>query len=81
MNMLRIWGGGQYEYDYFYDICDELGILVWHDFMFACALYPADKDFLESVGKEAAHQVKRLRGRTCMALWCGDNEVRNGSLL
>jgi beta-mannosidase len=75
MNMIRVWGGGIYESEDFYDICDELGLLVWQDFMFACTLYPADDAFLESVRAEAAHQITRLRHRACLALWCGNNEV------
>jgi len=74
MNMVRVWGGGQYERDVFYELCDELGLMVWQDFMFACSLYPATPAFLESVRAEARHQVKRLRGFACLALWCGDNE-------
>lgn len=74
MNMLRVWGGGQYEEDAFYEICDEKGILVWQDFMFACALYPANKTFLQSVNAEVRHQIKRLRDHPCIALWCGNNE-------
>jgi hypothetical protein len=71
MNMLRVWGGGSYEKDEFYDRCDRSGILVWQDFMFSCALYPGDRDFLESCRTEARYQVARLRNRACMALWCG----------
>jgi len=74
MNMIRVWGGGQYESDAFYDLCDEKGLLVWQDFMFACAQYPADKEFLDEVREEAVYQVKRLQHRACLALWCGDNE-------
>ena len=74
MNMLRVWGGGQYESDDFYDLCDERGLLIWHDFMFSCALYPATPKFLENVRQEARHQVKRLRDHACLALWCGNNE-------
>ena len=74
MNMIRLWGGGQFEKDVFYDLCDELGLLVWHDFMFSCAVYPADDAFLEDVRAEIVHQVKRLRDRASIALWCGDNE-------
>jgi beta-mannosidase len=74
MNMLRIWGGGIYEYDIFYELCDELGILVWQDFMFACAMYPGDDRFLESVKQEAIDNIKRLRNHPSIALWCGNNE-------
>ena len=74
MNMIRIWGGGVYEASAFYDLCDELGLLVWQDFMFACCLYPADRGFLDSVEAEARHQVQRLRHHACLALWCGNNE-------
>jgi beta-mannosidase len=73
-NMLRIWGGGVYETDTFYDRCDELGIMVWHDFMFGCALYPQTDDFLEQAREEAEVVVKRLRHHACMALWSGNNE-------
>ncbi|RZL33774.1 MAG: glycoside hydrolase family 2 protein [Rubrivivax sp.] len=74
MNMLRIWGGGIYEHEAFYDACDELGILVWQDFMFACGIYPANEAFQASVRAEAEAAVKRLRHHACMALWCGNNE-------
>lgn len=75
MNMLRVWGGGQYEKDFFYEICDELGLLVWQDLMFSCSLYPSTKEFIESVENEIAYQAKRLRDYACLAIWCGDNEV------
>jgi beta-mannosidase len=78
MNMLRVWGGGIYEKNYFYDLCDENGILVWQDFMFACSMYPGDKEFLENVRQEAIQNVKRLRNHPCIALWCGNNEVHLG---
>jgi beta-mannosidase len=74
MNMLRVWGGGKYESEDFYELCDEKGILLWHDFMFACSLYPSTPDFLGSVEREIRHQVKRLRDHPSIALWCGDNE-------
>ena len=74
MNMIRLWGGGQFEKDAFYDICDELGILVWHDQMFSCAVYPGDADYLATVKEELKHQIKRLRDHASIALWCGDNE-------
>lgn len=74
MNMVRVWGGGQFEHSEFYEICDELGILVWHDLMFSCATYPGTDEFLSSVGREVRHQVKRLRDHPSIALWCGDNE-------
>ena len=75
MNMIRVWGGGIYESEDFHDLCDELGLLVWQDFMFACTLYPADAAFLASSRAEAEHQIRRLRHRASLALWCGNNEV------
>ncbi|MDA8769160.1 glycoside hydrolase family 2 protein, partial [Winogradskyella sp.] len=78
MNMLRVWGGGIYENDIFYDLCDEKGILIWQDFMFACAMYPGDDDFLENVKQEAVGNVKRLRNHASIALWCGNNENSEG---
>ena len=75
MNMIRVWGGGVYESDYFYKLCDEMGLLVWQDFMFACAMYPGNKHFLNNVKQEAIDNIKRLRNHTSLALWCGNNEV------
>lgn len=75
MNILRVWGGGIYENDYFYELCDKNGLLVWQDFMFACSMYPGDNDFLENVKKEAIDNVLRLRNHPCIALWCGNNEM------
>jgi len=74
-NMLRIWGGGIYEKDIFYELCDKYGILVWQDFMFACNMYPGHPEFLESVTREAGDNIKRLRNHPSLALWCGNNEV------
>ncbi|KAF9490586.1 glycoside hydrolase family 2 protein [Pleurotus eryngii] len=73
-NMVRLWGGGVYEPDVFYDICDELGILVWQDFQFACGVYPAHDEFVENVRKEAEDNVRRLRHHPSIALFCGNNE-------
>ncbi len=77
MNTIRLWGGGVYESDDFYDLCDEKGLLLWHDFMFACAQYPGGEGFLRSVEAEAAYQISRLHHHACLALWCGNNEVEN----
>jgi beta-mannosidase len=74
MNMIRVWGGGQYESEDFYDLCDEKGLLIWQDFMFSCSLYPSTPAFLANVRGEAEYQVKRLRDHACLALWCGNNE-------
>lgn len=75
MNMIRIWGGGRYEPDYFYDYCDEMGLLIWHDFMFACNLYPSTPAFLAEVDAEVREQTARLGHHASIALWCGDNEL------
>ena len=76
MNMLRVWGGGIYENEIFYDLCDENGILIWQDFMFACSMYPGDSAFLSNVEQEAIENVKRIRNHPCIALWCGNNEMQ-----
>jgi len=75
MNMLRVWGGGIYEHDIFYDLCDEKGILVWQDFMFANGMYPADSSMLSNIQTEAEEQIKRLRNHPSVALFCGNNEI------
>jgi beta-mannosidase len=75
MNMIRVWGGGFYEPDDFYETCDELGLLVWQDFMFSCNLYPSTDEFLTEVKVEIDYQVRRLGHHACIALWCGDNEL------
>ena len=78
MNVIRVWGGGTYEDNRFYDLADENGILVWQDFMFACTIYPADPMFLKRVAEEADYNIKRLRNHACLALWCGNNEILEG---
>ena len=78
MNMLRVWGGGVYADDAFYEACDANGILVWQDFMFACAMYPGDNHFLENVKQEVIDNVIRLRNHPSIALWCGNNENDEG---
>lgn len=75
MNMIRVWGGGIYEDEEFYKACDENGILVWQDFMFAGSFYPADENFLENVKEEVKYQVNRLQNHASIALWCGNNEI------
>ena len=78
MNMLRIWGGGTYESDLFYDLCDENGIMVWQDFIFACNMYPGDSAFLDNVRQEAQDNILRLRNHPSLAVWCGNNEIDEG---
>ena len=75
MNMLRVWGGGIYPPESFYQACDEAGVLVWQDFAFACSMVPGDAAFLANLEAEAREQVARLRHHACLALWCGNNEV------
>jgi beta-mannosidase len=74
MNMVRVWGGGIYENQYFYDTCDELGLLVWQDFLFACSFYPGDEVFNNNVREELTYQVRRLRDHPSIAIWVGNNE-------
>lgn len=74
VNLLRVWGGGIVEHDDFYELCDELGLLVWHDFHFACGIYPESPEFLAEVEREAGDIVRRLRSHSSIALWCGNNE-------
>ena len=75
MNMIRVWGGGFYESDRFYQLANEKGILVWQDFMFGCTPYPHDDSFLENVAHEARYNIKRLRNHPSVSIWCGNNEV------
>lgn len=75
-NMLRVWGGGSYERDIFYRLCDQFGILVWQDFMFACGQYPSQKFFADAIENETRWVVKRLANHSCVAIWCGNNECQ-----
>ncbi len=77
-NCLRVWGGGIYPGDYFYDLCDQYGLIVWQDLMFACAVYDLDADFTANIVRETADNVKRLRHHACLGLWCGNNEMEMG---
>ena len=77
MNTIRVWGGGYYPDDFFYDLCDELGILVWQDFMFACAAYDLTEAFEENVCAEFRDNIRRLRHHASLALWCGNNEIES----
>ena len=79
-NMIRVWGGGFYPDDYFYDACDKLGILVWQDFAFACAVYNADTDFCNNVKQELTDNIKRLRNHASLGMWCGNNEIESAIL-
>lgn len=78
MNLIRVWGGGTYEDDRFYELADENGILIWQDFMFACTSYPSDPAFLKRVEAEADYNIRRLRNHACLAMWCGNNEILEG---
>ena len=77
-NMLRVWGGGIYEHDYFFNLCDSLGLMVWMDFNFSTMLYPDTPEMLESIREEARQNVSRIAKHPCVVLWCGNNEVKNG---
>ena len=72
--MIRVWGGGIYENDLFYEICDRLGLMVWQDFMFACGHYPERQDFLSIVENELSQTINRLQHHPSIAIWCGNNE-------
>jgi beta-mannosidase len=74
INMIRVWGGGIYEYDYFYQLCDEKGLLVWQDFMFACSAYPEFPKFINNVQEEVEEIIRRIQYHPCLAIWCGNNE-------
>lgn len=74
INIVRVWGGGVYEDNKFYELCDQLGLLVWQDFMFACASYPEHSDFIENVKEEVRQNVLRIQHHSCLAIWCGNNE-------
>lgn len=78
MNMLRVWGGGTYASDKFYDDCDANGIMVWQDFPFACAMYPGDSDFIGKIKGEAIDNILRIRNHPSLAMWCGNNEIKEG---
>ncbi|HOA97007.1 MAG TPA: glycoside hydrolase family 2 protein [Acetivibrio saccincola] len=77
-NTIRVWGGGIYPEDYFFDLCDEYGLIVWQDFMFACAIYEVTDEFIENVEEEAIDNIKRIRHHACLGLWCGNNEIESG---
>ena len=79
-NCIRVWGGGYYPDDFFFDICDELGILVWQDFMFACASYELDEEFERNITQEVIDNVRRLRHHASLALWCGNNEMETQTM-
>ncbi|MFA7105133.1 MAG: glycoside hydrolase family 2 protein, partial [Dysgonamonadaceae bacterium] len=75
MNFVRVWGGGTYESNYFYELADEKGILIWQDFIFGCTPYPSDDAFLSNVKSEVIYNIKRLRNHASLAFWCGNNEI------
>ena len=74
MNVLRVWGGGVYERDEFYELADKLGIMIWQDFMFACSTYPTNEDYLSNVKDEVSYQMNRLRNHPSIIIWAGNNE-------
>lgn len=76
-NHIRVWGGGYYPEDWFYELCDEMGLLVWQDFMYACAVYLLTDEFLENTRREAIDNIKRIRHHACLAMWCGNNEMES----
>ena len=77
-NMIRIWGGGYYPDDYFYDLCDQYGLIVWQDFMFACSVYDLTPKFEETIRQEVIDNMRRIRHHASLGLWCGNNEVEEG---
>ncbi len=77
-NCIRVWGGGYYPNDYFYDLCDEYGLIVWQDFMFACGVYHLTEEFAQTIRQEAIDNVRRLRHHACIGIWCGNNEMEQG---
>jgi beta-mannosidase len=76
--MIRLWGGGWYETDYFYELCDRLGIMIWHDFPFANSLYPADFDFLSNIIEETRDNLRRIRNHPAVVFFNGNNEILQG---
>lgn len=79
-NSIRVWGGGFYPFDYFYELCDQYGLIVWQDFMFACATYEMNEEFADNIKHEIVDNVKRIRHHACLGLWCGNNEMEWGWL-
>jgi Beta-galactosidase/beta-glucuronidase len=77
-NCMRVWGGGVYAEDYFYDLCDSYGLIVWQDFMFACAVYELTGDFEKNITAEIEDNIRRIRNHACLGVWCGNNEMEVG---